>query len=95
MWVPFGECNLAQPESDANMSMNIISIWQSVAVIADRIQRHFERKTSTTSAHFFRGGKRLADLAHRCILATIGFADPDRPAGPTAVTAHGWFARVR
>lgn len=95
MWVPFGECNLVQPGSDANMSINIILIGQSVAVITDRMQRHFERKTPTTSAHFLRVGKPLADLVNRCILATIGFADPDRPAGPTVVTAHGRFARLR
>lgn len=95
MWVPFGECNLVQPGSDANMSMNTISIGQSVAVIADRIQRRFECKTPTNSAHFLRVGKRLADLVNRCILATIGFADPDPPSGPTVVTAHGWFAKVR
>ncbi|MGL4093776.1 hypothetical protein [Agrobacterium cavarae] len=32
------------------MSMNTISIGQSVTVIADRIQRRFERKTSTNNA---------------------------------------------
>lgn len=81
MWVLFGECNLVQPGSDANMSMNTILIGQSVAVIADRIQRRFERKTPTNSAHFLRVGKPLADLVNRCILATIGFADPTRHQG--------------